>query len=251
MFRTSGGFDDPDNYLPLARSLAAGLVIFGFAQHGRPTAYRPPLYPLMLMPLVANAVKGSFPAIACLHLALGAGTVWLTARAGPGFRDFLKTSLFAAFVVACDPVLVWQCRSVMTETPTAFLLVLGFAGLCRRGHRERCSEVLPSDWPPSAAPACCRGHCWRSRRAAILRPGSLRTRLTRAGLLGSFGFCHAVTLDDPQSRSIRRANLATTHGGYTLALANNPVYYREVVHGAAGARLDGARPMALVGLRQP
>ena len=26
----------------------------------------------------------------------------------------------------------------------------------------------------------------------------------------------------------------TTHGGYTLALANNPVYYRQVLHGPQG-----------------
>ena len=43
----AGAFDDPDNYLPMARSLASGE---GFAFKGRPTAYRPPLYPLMLAP---------------------------------------------------------------------------------------------------------------------------------------------------------------------------------------------------------
>ena len=26
----------------------------------------------------------------------------------------------------------------------------------------------------------------------------------------------------------------TTHGGYTLALANNPVYYDDVLHGPSG-----------------
>ena len=50
MVRGSGAFDDPDNYLPMARSLASGE---GFAFKGRPTAYRPPLYPLMLVPAVA------------------------------------------------------------------------------------------------------------------------------------------------------------------------------------------------------
>ena len=50
MVRGSGAFDDPDNYLPMARSLASGE---GFSFKGRPTAYRPPLYPLMLVPAVA------------------------------------------------------------------------------------------------------------------------------------------------------------------------------------------------------
>ena len=40
--------DDPDNYLPLARSLAKGE---GFQFNGRATAYRPPLYPLVLAPV--------------------------------------------------------------------------------------------------------------------------------------------------------------------------------------------------------
>ena len=42
MLRGPAAFDDPDNYLPLARSLLAG---DGFTWKGRPTAYRPPLYP--------------------------------------------------------------------------------------------------------------------------------------------------------------------------------------------------------------
>ena len=33
----------------------------------------------------------------------------------------------------------------------------------------------------------------------------------------------------------------TTHGGYTLALANNPAYYEEVLHGPPGAVWGGHR----------
>ena len=42
-------FDDPDNYLPLARSLIQGQ---GLSLNGRPTAYRPPLYPMILAPIL-------------------------------------------------------------------------------------------------------------------------------------------------------------------------------------------------------
>ncbi len=38
----------------------------------------------------------------------------------------------------------------------------------------------------------------------------------------------------------------TTHGGHTLALANNPVYYAEVVNGPAGSGLERPEPAALV-----
>jgi len=54
--RTPGrGLDDPDNYLPLARALAGGK---GFTLDGRPTAYRPPLYPSALAPFGLGS--GSF-----------------------------------------------------------------------------------------------------------------------------------------------------------------------------------------------
>ena len=42
----------------------------------------------------------------------------------------------------------------------------------------------------------------------------------------------------------------TTHGGYTLALANNEVYYRDVLNGSPGAVWTGRRPVAMVGFRQ-
>ena len=231
MVRTSGGFDDPDNYLPLARSLAAGQ---GFVQHGKPTAYRPPLYPLMLAPLVAIAEKGSFFAIACLHLALGAATVWLTARAARGSGLSENRALFAALIVACDPVLVWQCRSVMTETPTAFLLVLGFAGLCRPGSSGPVFGGAAFGLAALCRPSVLPGTLLAVAAAAFFRPGSLRTRFVRAALLGGSVL---VVLSPWLVRNLVQFGepiWATTHGGYTLALANNPVYYREVVHGPPG-----------------
>jgi len=64
---------DPDGY----RRLAVNLVEHGtFGQGDVPTAYRPPLYPMMLTGCVAlgNCVR---PAIGALHVTLGAATVGL------------------------------------------------------------------------------------------------------------------------------------------------------------------------------
>ena len=227
----SGAFDDPDNYLPLARTVATG---DGFTQHGRPTAYRPPLYPLMLAPLVAKTGAVSYPAIALLHLLLGAGTVWLTARAAHGSLLSRKRALLAAFIVACDPVLVWQSRSVMTETPAAFLLALAFAALSRPGPSGTalCGAALglASLCRPSLLP----GTLLAIAAAAIARPGTLSVRLVRAGLLG---FTFLLVLSPWMIRNLLQFGepiWTTTHGGYTLALANNPVYYREVLDGPPG-----------------
>ncbi len=87
----TGTFDDPDNYLPLAHSLASGQ---GLAIKGRPTAYRPPLYPLLLAPIVTLAGDRAIPAIAVLHLMLGAGTVGLSASISRPAPFLLTESLF-------------------------------------------------------------------------------------------------------------------------------------------------------------
>src|SRR4051794_25706666 len=50
-----GQLEDPDNYLVLARSLAEGR---GYVWNGQPTAYRPPLYPCLLAPMVAMLGDG-------------------------------------------------------------------------------------------------------------------------------------------------------------------------------------------------
>jgi hypothetical protein len=46
------------------------------------------------------------------------------------------------------------------------------------------------------------------------------------------------------ARVIGEPVLTTTHGGYTLALANNPVYYEEVLNGPPGAVWSGPRQQA-------
>ncbi len=259
MAQMSGAFDDPDNYLPLARSLASGL---GFEQHGRPTAYRPPLYPLLLASLAWMTGEVSYPAIAILHVILGAGTVWLTKAAAQGSGLSDRRANLAAFIVACDPVLLWQSRSVMTETPAAFLLALGFAALVScQWSVVSCKGRLPSTANPGAGTRISLARpAWRSLilggiafglaalcrpsmlagtllligAAAIAGPGSRSTRLLRAGLLA---LSVAVVMSPWTIRNFRAFGepiWATTHGGYTLALANNPVYYRDVLNGPPG-----------------
>ena len=112
----SGNLDDPDNYLPLAHSLIQGQ---GFAINGRPTAYRPPLYPIVLTPVVAVSGGRVAWGVGALHLTLGVATVLMTAVAARRLGLTPNRVLFAAAAVALDPVLVSQSKSVMTETLAA------------------------------------------------------------------------------------------------------------------------------------
>jgi 4-amino-4-deoxy-L-arabinose transferase-like glycosyltransferase len=236
VIRGSGTFDDPDNYLPMARSLASGK---GFQLRGRPTAYRPPLYPVMLAPLTL-AGGAWFPwGIALLHLGLGIGTVGLTAVAAKRFGLSRTRALAAAFIVACDPVLIAQSRSVMTETPAAFLVAATLAGLAFGGLRGAVLGGLGFGLAGLCRPSLLAGAGLTVLAGLAASPGDLRQRLVRSsGITLTAGLVLLPWM-------IRNLTVfgepvwTTTHGGYTLALANNPVYYRDVLNGAPGRVWSG------------
>jgi hypothetical protein len=229
--RGPGRFEDPDNYLPLARSLAAG---GGFSLNGHPTAYRPPLYPLMLAPLISMLGDRADWGIALLHVGLGASTVWLTVMAAIGSGLLGKRALIAGFLVACDPVLVSQGRSVMTETPTAFLVAATLAAITVRGWPGPVLGGLGFGLAALCRPSVLAGAILVILAALLVKPGSLANRLVRGGLLtvtiglvlAPWAIRNLTNFGEPV--------FTTTHGGYTLALANNPVYYRDVLNGPPG-----------------
>jgi hypothetical protein len=227
----SGRFEDPDNYLPLARSIAAG---DGLTLQGGPTAYRPPLYPLILAPLTPIAGGRLLWAVGGLHLLLGAATAGLTFRAAERLGMGTIRATAAGLVVACDPVLAWQARFVMTETLAAFLLIASLGAFAKHG---RWSALLGGGLlglaglcRPSALP----GAGLAAFLGLIVEPGDARARLRRAAeivvgvvvILSPWAARNAWALGEPV--------WTTTHGGYTLALANNEVYYRDVLEGPPG-----------------
>jgi hypothetical protein len=220
---------DPDNYLVLAQSLAEGR---GFVSFNGPTAYRPPLYPIALAPGVA--LLGDTPTawIVGLHLLLGGSTIVLTGLAARiwGLTD--RSALLAMVVVALDPVLVAQSRGVMTETMAA-TLVAGLLALARplltTGSSAWLGVVggLASLCRPSLLPAA----VLLGLLLAIGSPGHWSARLARASsmiaalilTLAPWAIRNAIAVGEPV--------WTTTHGGYTLLLANNPAYYDDVLDG--------------------
>jgi 4-amino-4-deoxy-L-arabinose transferase-like glycosyltransferase len=235
--RGFGVLDDPDNYLPLARSLAEGR---GYVFNGRLTAYRPPLYPLVLAPFVGLlGNRGLAWGIAGLHVALGAMTVAATGLAARRWGLSSRRALIAAAIVACDPVLVAQCRSVMTETLSAFLVAATLALLAEGTWRGALAGGvgfgLASLCRPSLLPAA----GLTALAALAVGPGSWRQRLLRAGVLALATVATLAPWAWRNARVFGEPVWTTTHGGYTLALANNPVYYEEVLHGPPGAVWSG------------
>ena len=104
----------------LNAQLADNLWEHGTLGNGQtPTAYRPPLYPLLLVPCMALGT-GNWWAIALLHLVLAAMTVWLVVRLAVRW-GFGRLALLAGALVACDPILSAQSAQIMTETPATLL----------------------------------------------------------------------------------------------------------------------------------
>ena len=105
-----------------------------------PTAYRPPLYPLLLTGCVALG-EYSRLAIGLLHLALGVATVGLVLVLGRWWGLDRRAAALAALLVACDPILLRWSTQVMTETLATFLAVAGLLVLTWAGRAAVRADV--------------------------------------------------------------------------------------------------------------
>ena len=119
---------------------------------------------------------------------------------GQRFGPVAGASTFSRrLVTACDPVLVWQSRSVMTETPTAFLLAAALAALACRGWSGPVLGGLGLGLAALCRPSMLAGAVLTVLAAFLAKPGDRRQRLMRGGLLAADDPPRAFALDDPQS----------------------------------------------------
>ena len=227
---------DPDGYRFLAENLLARGV-FGYNQI--PTAYRPPLYPLLLAPCVAFGPLSQV-AVAILHLVLGLATVWLVYRLARrwGLGPY---ALLAAALVACDPILLAQSTVVMTETAATLLAVVSLVSLGWASERPSACRAMTAGGCLGLATLCRATFLPWTVVAAVVFPALARTWNERLALFGSFVAGAAVVLGPWAVRNqaqFGRPILATTHGGYTLLLGNNPSFYDYLRRGAWGTVWD-------------
>lgn len=272
--------NDPDGYLRLATNL---VTFKTFGAGTTLTAYRPPLYPIVLSPCVAVGVGNDDVvemAIMALHVLLGAATVglvWLLAQQWGLGRG---GAALAAILVACDPILLASSTLVMTETlatflATAGLVVLTWAGRERTiaGSQQRTEFTREEGSLPRAVGP------WSLLRyaiagavlalASLCRPAFLLWTLAAGVVLlwqavpkrplvdensrgpmangriannlrisAAFAVGVLLTLSPWAIRNalqLDRPMVTTTHGGYTLYLANNPDFYNWLRHGSWGS----------------
>ena len=244
-----GRLDDPDHYLTLARSLAEGR---GFVLDGRPTAYRPPLYPMLLAPLVGGLPGGALPlGVRALHLILGAGTVALAHATARRWGLSPGRALLASGVVAFDPVLVVQARSVMTETPSAFLVAATLAALTARGRWGAVLGGIGFGLAGLCRPSLLPGAGLAALASLVVGPGSGRERLSAVGPAGTRHGGDAGSLGRPECPGLRRAD----RDDHAWRLHAGPGQQPGVLRGrpgrAAGRRLVGAASGGVVRVGRP
>ncbi len=253
--------DDRDAYLALARGVVKGEGLANPGSGGA-TAFRPPLYPLLLAGV--SLLSGWKAAVALINLVAGTVSVWLTYRIGFRF-DGWWTGLAAATVVAGDPLLVYYTGFPMTETIFTFL-VLALLAIVQK------TAVESADKPQQQESGL------QHQSRGPLRPMTPQRQIAGGIVFGLAALCRPTILavvplvacwwlfdvrrasnqaasDSKLSMIVRvvpwmlvlaagltiagwplRNQLAlghpivtTTHGGYTVLLGNNPMFYRQVV----------------------
>ena len=235
---------DPDSYRLIANNLAER-GIYSTAppdEIAHPTAYRPPLYPLVLAgcslgKTVSNRTVGF------LHLLMGITTVGLTWFLGRRW-GLSRGALLAAVLVLCDPLLLYQSSLLMSETLATCLVTIGLVALTRVSQTHTWQSAAAAG-ALLALSALCRPALlvWFMFSAAALwiLPIPRRQKCTT---IAAFGLCGALVLSPWVIRNalqFKRPIVTTTHGGYTLHLANNTSFYRHLQVAPWGEVWDASR----------
>ncbi len=249
--------EDPDAYGRLAVQWANSQTYgFGLADSGhvRPTAYRPPFYPWLISWLVSDG-RMNLVALAGLHVWMGAATALLIHRLA--IRFHLRPAFLPALAVTVDPLLLRGSQLTMTETCVTFITVAlwwlwtelepaaGQNSLSDRKDRiarwttcvlfgtlSGCALLTRPTMLPWIGLLFA---VWIAK--AIMQPGRRDVRYGAA--FGSVALlCVFLPWPIRNSLQLGQAILTTTHGGYTLLLANNPVLYKHFRTEGLGRKWD-------------
>ncbi len=245
---------DNDGYLAHAEMIVLGEGFVGPYTH-LPTAFRPPAYPMAIA--AVRWLGLSVPAsVGFINIACSITTIWLTLILCSQLHLPEHVSLVATAVTVFDPLLVRYSILPMTEVPAAAMLMAAVVAWKAAQNRNNTND-----------PACDR---YNILSGLLFGLGSLvrPILLVCCGILVLGRLIAQFASGEANLKSLTRTMLpliaaliaispwivrnavhfkkiipATTHGGYTLALGNNPDFYRDVIEGDmpfpwAGAELD-------------
>lgn len=262
---------DRDAYLGIANSVAEGRG-YSSPNSAIPTAFRPPLYPLMLA--IGFRLIPQLPVVAEINLLAGLLTVCLTASLGKHLQ-LGRLRYLAALLVGIDPLLLQYSARPMTESICACLTALWLWSII--GGWPRTSPLKKGSDPLRASDDALQTDRPRFQSGLALGRGLVTgfafglLVLSRPTFWPMAGFFVLWWLYDRRRAGTNDAEnrgaawiqtgvgsavgtfltvipwlarnwlvfgvpiLTTTHGGYTLLLGNNPVFYEQVVSKPWGA----------------
>ena len=241
---------DPDAYRLLAENLANHNVYGQVDADGqaRPTAFRPPGYPWLLSWFVTDGQLGS-PAAAALNLAFGLATVGLVFSIGSQLQSQV-TGFVAAALVAIDPILLGQSTLVMTETLATMLAALIWWLFLRNEATLQPAGSSRSTlaWSLALAVGLAAGFfcrpvfiVWAAWMLLMLFLRGRRQVGRTAITIATVGLVMLLAVGGWTWRNksaMGKPIWATTHGGYTLLLGNNPSFYEYLAEAKVGEKWD-------------
>ena len=216
---------DVDQYRQLAENLRQHHV-YGRQGQGEihPTAFRPPLYPLLLAGTSPDGTVGRWQ-VMILHLLMAIASAWimiLLARAsGLG-----QASWLAGLLVTVDPILFYQSTQLMTETLATLLALLLLLALLRSGEGREPRWMLVAGMIAGLAILCRPTFLAFAGLAWLLL--AVRRRWKPMMLFSAAAAVVLVPWIVRNSLVLGKPVLTTTHGGYTLLLGNNPHFYKHL-----------------------
>jgi len=246
---------DPDAYQALAEGLKMSGIFGRLSSHGSvvPTAYRPPGYPWCLSWMVLHG-KLDLLRVSVFQACLGTASALIVWRIAYRLISLTRFAFFwsaiAGIGVAIDPILLKQSSLLMTETLATFLTVVSwwlwvefYASNCRYPTLEPIAMVAiglvvgVSCLVRPTALAYTGAWVFIGTLALLLkstRPPSICSPSICSPSLTSW-FCFTASVLVPlipwayrNSVQLHTWTWTTTHGGYTLLLANNPVLYDHI-----------------------
>ncbi len=227
---------DRDAYLGIARNIAAGN---GFCSPDTPapTAYRPPVYPILIG--ILQCVLPVAFSVAITNITAGLATVWAVwVLVGLWWQPARWKQVASALAVAADPLLLRYTAQPMTEclfTALTAWLVVGVTRMWLNPEGPRRTALMTG--MVGGLAALCRPtidpylgilFVCLSLFAPRSPGGGFRARLRQAA---NYAVAAAIIISLWAGRNLVVFHvplLTTTHGGYTLLLGNNPVFYDEV-----------------------
>ena len=223
--------DDRDAYLALSTEIVEGRGLVSTGD-GKPTAFRPPLVPVVLA-FLRCLLDDRW---SVLVLNLSATVIVVVCVVSIARQTGVRRPETAGILVAFDPTLTAYSALPMTEVPSAALLAMLFAiRFCRKSSST--SQLLcgitsgllllcrPSFWP--AIVMLCL--LWsRGQSTGETGPVPVRRMVGSAATMIAGLLLLIVPWTVRNLIQLDAAIFTTTHGGYTLHLGNNANFYANV-----------------------